>query len=301
MPVDLTPTRPAKRNLLRIFACIFRQRSKMKQCPKSPRLDGKNVVITGGSAGVGEFISRGLLEAGAHVTSLSRGVSRGTGAVAGVKSIVCDLADPASVVSAVNELGNQTFDIVICNSGVVLSSYQKTALGLEKTFAVNVFGHHLFYRLLIERGRIADDGRIVMTAGEIYVNADDCKPDTDANQYKGPKVYAGSKLGNLWQVLELTKRYPNIKAFAVHPGVVASGFGVSSKDGFVPWLRSKILISEEEGAQAALIAATQELPSGAYWHNVLGNIDLPAEDVAKDGRKSSELWEQLERLAEPWL
>ena len=73
----------------------------------------------------------------------------------------------------------------------------------------------------------------------------------------------GSKLGNLWQVQELTKRYPGIRAYAVHPGVVLSGFAGGPKEGFSYWLRSKLLISEEQGAQAALIAATQDLPNGA--------------------------------------
>jgi NAD(P)-dependent dehydrogenase (short-subunit alcohol dehydrogenase family) len=299
MSINLTPVKPAKSNFFRIFGCIFLQRSKLKRCPTPLDLAGKNVLVTGGIAGVGEFISRGLLKAGANVASLSRGISNDNKSIDNVKAIVCDLAKPESVQSAVNELGDEKFDIVICNSGIVLDNFQTTSNDLEKTFAVNVFGHHLLYRLLMERGMLNDGARIVMTSGEAYVSHNDYTPDE--NHYKGNEIYGGSKLGNLWQVLELTKRYPTIKSLAIHPGVIASGFVGSSKSGFLHWLRSKLLISEEEGAQAALIAATQDLPNGAYWHNLLGVVDLPVADIAMDSTKSSKQWEELEKLAEPWL
>lgn len=216
-----------------------------------------------------------------------------------VQSIFCDLASPKSIVAAVDELGSRKFDIVICNSGIVLDSYQTAEIGIEKTFAVNVFGHHLLYRLLITREMLNAQARIVITSGEAYVNHNKHTPNQ--NNYKGSEVYGGTKLGNLWQVLELTKRYASIKSFAVHPGVIASGFVGGSKSGFAHWLRSKILISEEQGAQASLIAATQDLPRGSYWHNLLGIVDLPACDVARDQAKSKEQWKKLEELAKPWL
>ena len=299
MSIDITPTHPAKSYMLRIFKCIFRQKSKTKRCPDLNGIEGKSVLVTGGSAGVGEFISRSLIKAGANVTSISRGLSQNTGSITGLKSIVCDLASPKSIVSVVNQFDGKQFDIVICNAGVTLNHYQKTELGIEKTFAVNVFGHHLLYRLLIEHNRLADNGKIIMTSGEIYVHANDCIPNPEP--YKAMRAYAGSKLGNLWQVLELTKRYPQIKAIAVHPGVIASGFGMASKEGLLHWLKNRVMISEELGAQSSLIAATQHLPNGAYWHNVHGIIDLPDDDIAKNEVLSLKLWNQLETLAEPWI
>ena len=262
-------------------------------------LSGKNVLITGGMAGVGEFISRALVKAGANVTSISRGISNENKSIENVKQIWGDLSDPESIQMAVNDLGHRKFDIVICNSGIVLDNYQITSYGLENTFAVNVFGHHLLYRLLMKRDMLSDGARIVMTSGEAYVSNSD--KIADENNYNGMHVYANSKLGNLWQTMELTKRYPSIKSLAIHPGVIASGFVGKSKAGFSHWLRSKFLISEEEGAQAALIAATQDLPNGTYWHNTLGIVDLPIDDIALDATKSIQQWEELEKLAEPWL
>jgi NAD(P)-dependent dehydrogenase (short-subunit alcohol dehydrogenase family) len=299
MVIDLTPVKPAKNKFLRIFGCIFRQKAKLKRCPIPLNLSGKNVLITGGIAGVGEFISRALVKAGANVTSISRGVSNENKSIENVNAIFGDLSDPKSVKMAVDELGRSKFDIVICNAGIVLDNFQITAYGQEKTFSVNVFGHHLLYRLLIERAMLSNDARIIMTSGEAYVSHNDKIPNE--SNYNGMQVYANSKLGNLWQTMELTKRYPTIKSLAIHPGVIASGFVGSSKTGFLHWLRCKLLISEEEGAQAALIASTQDLPNGTYWHNTLGIVDLSNDDIAQNAIKSLQQWQELEKLAAPWL
>ncbi len=299
MGIDLRPTRASRSAAARLFRCFFRQQARTRACPELPRLDGKTALVTGGGAGVGEFVSRGLMRRGAAVVSFSRGVSRGTGPIAAMECVTCDLAEPDSIVSAVDDLAGRTIDLLVCNSGIVLRDHQLTATGLEKTFAVNVFGHHLLYRLLIDREMLATGARIVMTTGDAYVTVRECL--STPQRYKRNRAYSGSKLGNLWQVLELTKRYPSLKAYAVHPGVVLSGFGGLERTGLSGWLMGKLLVTEKQGAEAALIAATQDLPCGAYWHNVLGIMDLPPTDVARDAGRSAALWDELERLAERWL
>ncbi|MEW5250300.1 SDR family NAD(P)-dependent oxidoreductase [Microbulbifer sp. 2201CG32-9] len=263
-----------------------------------PRLQGKRALVTGGAAGVGEYVSRGLLERGAEVITLARGLSQSSGTIPGAEALSTDLADPASIITAVDSLGDMPFDLVICNAGLVLQSPESTVTGVEKTFGVNVLGHHLLYRLLIERDLLTKNARVVLTTGEAYVMAEDCSADAffDSTQ----KAYARSKLGNLWQVAELKNRYPQLHPIAVHPGVVASGLG-GSKTGFLARLRSLLLISEEAGAQASLIGATQDLPRGAYWHNTLGLVEFRADDPALDAKGSAHLWNQLETLAAPFL
>lgn len=300
MAIDLTPYSAASRMAARLFTCMFRQHSRLRYCPDLPRLEGKSALVTGGTAGVGEFVSRGLLARGAKVVSLSRGVSQGKGTLPEVQSIHCDLSNLASVVEAVDQLGDQKIDVLICNSGIVLRERAMTSDGIEMTFAVNVLGHHLLYRLLQQRDLFAENSRIVMTTGEAYFAADRC--DSNPSHYRMGHVYGGSKLGNLWQVLELKKRYPGTTAYAVHPGVILSGFGGGiPSGGFKHWLARKILISEEQGAQAALTAATQDLPNGAYWHNVCGIMSLPQGDAALDAQKAEKLWDQLEALIQPVL
>lgn len=298
MTVSLKTTTPTTNNFSRIFGCIFLQGKRQILCPAIESFSGKKVLITGGNAGIGSEISKALVNAGAQVTSLSRGQSGNIQEDSNINSIYCDLSSPETIVMAVSKL-SATFDIIICNAGIVAHNYQQTPDGLEQTFATNVFGHHLLYRLLIEKGMINEGGKIIMTTGEAYLSATDCVPN--ASKYNKFEAYGGSKLGNLWQTRELVRHYPQFQSIAVHPGVIASGFGIQSKSGIVHWFRERLLISEKQGAQASLIAATQPLPQGAYWHNSKGLLTLQDEDVGSDEIKSQLLWLTLESLSRPWL
>ncbi|MEZ9183584.1 SDR family NAD(P)-dependent oxidoreductase [Vibrio splendidus] len=298
MPLSLIARRPPKGRHRRVISAIIGQKRKHHACPELPRLDGKRVLVTGGTAGIGEFITRSLLAQGARVTSLARGLSDATDDILHAESIYMDLADPKSIVTAVKQLGETPFDIVICNAGLVSKKAEISPSGYEKTFSVNVLGHHILYRLLMQKNMLVDDAGLVITSGDIYIMENECAADIPFDGTSS--TYSRSKLGNLWQVRELSERYPNIHSIAVHPGVVASGFA-GSKKGFLAWLRTKQLVSEEQGSHSSLIAATQDLPRGSYWHNVFGLVDLPESDPGCDASGSRKLWDQLESITAPYL
>src|SRR5438445_485687 len=56
----------------RMIQCIWRQRARTRRCQDTPRLDGKLAVVTGGNAGIGLEISRGLAARGAEVIIAAR-------------------------------------------------------------------------------------------------------------------------------------------------------------------------------------------------------------------------------------
>ncbi len=298
MTLQIKSTRPPTRRLPRVLASMWRQRSKTITCPPTPELNGMSVLVTGGQSGVGEFISRGLLDRGARITTLSRGVSINSGRALDAKALIGDLGEPASVMAALDIVQKDMFDIVICNAGAMFDRYSQNSLGVEKTCAVNVLGHHILYQTLLGRGQLSPQARIIMTTGDIYAIANDCTPNFHFRM--GPMAYARSKLGNMWQMRELNDRYPHLNAMAVHPGVVASGFA-GSKSGLMGDLKNRLFVSEEQGAQTALIAATQEIPRGTYLHNVFGTVDLQQNDIALDTAKSTLLWNALETLSKPFL
>ena len=57
-----------------------------------------------------------------------------------------------------------------------------------------------------------------------------------------------------------------------------------------------MLISNERGAQTPLWCATQDVQAGAYYHNTMGRMELPAEDAACDREQALRLWDLLEQL-----
>lgn len=298
MKLDFTPYLASQYMLVRMLTCMYRQQSRTQSCPELPRLDGKTVLVTGGASGVGEFISRGAMARGAKVISMSRGVSGGN-KLAGVQQIKCDLADLESVKNAIEQLNDQKIDILFCNAGIALREHRMAANNIEMTFAVNVLGHHLLYRLLLERDLFTSAPRIVMTSGDAYVASDECEASPSWSGMS--KVYGGTKLGNLWQAFELPKHFPEVHATVVHPGGVMSGLGDLKLTGIARWALSKVAISEKQGAQASLIAATQDLPNGGYWHNVCGLMELPNGDAALNTQKAARLWNKLEELCQPYL
>ena len=298
MPLISCAKKAPKNKRVRAKLAIIGQKLKHRACPQLSRLDGKRILITGGNAGVGEFITRSLIAQGAQVTSLARGVSASSNEIPGVEFFYVDLTHPESIVSAVNQLGQQPFDIVICNAGLLSKTAEMSPSGYEKTFAVNVLGHHILYRLLMKKNLLVDGARIVITTGDIYILESECSPEIPFDEPY--KTYSRSKLGNLWQVRELTKRYPNLHPIAVHPGVIANNFA-GERFGLLSWLRRTQLISEEQGAHSSLIGATQNLPRGSYWHNVFGLVDLSKNDPACHDKSSQNLWGKLESITLPYL
>ena len=90
-------------------------------------LDGKVALVTGGSQGIGEAISRRLAEAGAHVVVAARTEEKAR-AVAGAisaaggsaEALRMDVAEPASVTAGVKGLVERhgKLDILVNNAGV---------------------------------------------------------------------------------------------------------------------------------------------------------------------------------------
>ena len=314
MPTPFDPNRrrtaPSGR-WRRVLGCMSGQQRQTQTCPETPRLDGRLALVTGGSTGIGAALARGLAERGAAVVVLARGGpqtaqdcadwSQSCGAP--VTHLPCDLGDMAAVIEAVAALRQRwpgrSVDIVCANAGVWPKRHAKTRDGFESAFAVNCLGHHLLIRALLDRGLLADQTRIVGTTGDIYVLAEDCTPDF-AYRGRGLQAYCRSKLGNLWQFGELARRHPTLCVVCVHPGVVASGLeGPTTGLGGV--VKRALMISPALGAQASLIAATQPLPSGSYFHNTRGIIDLAPGDPAADRAKAAGFWDVLDGIVAPWL
>jgi len=275
-------------------------------CPESNSLTGKLALVTGGNRGIGLEITKGLARRGADVIVAARGDSNAAAEcrrIAGetgrlVSFFPLDLADKASTADAALELKwqNRKIDIVCANAGISESKYHQNNEGIELCFAVNCLGHHRLLRAMLESNSVADNARIIFTTGDIYILADDCTPDFTFVG-RSASAYSRSKLGNLWQHFEITRRYPNLKCIAVHPGVVATELE-GSVDGLIGFIKRQMFISPFSGAQASLIAATQDLPSGTYLHNKHGIMDLNVGEVAKNSPKRVAFWKALNAISE---
>lgn len=107
MSFDLSATIPRSNRISRILAGTPGQKKKNRLCPPTPRLDGRRALVTGGAAGVAEFVSCGLMERGVQVVTGARGLSRGTASHTETDTLAVDLSDPALDSSGASCLWNQ--------------------------------------------------------------------------------------------------------------------------------------------------------------------------------------------------
>lgn len=136
------------------------------------RLEGKRVIITGGSTGIGAAVARRFLDEGARVSVWCRNKDNGTK----IKSELPGLSDVAIVDVAdadrVDEVFPQSIsalgglDVLICNAGI---SVRHDFLDIDRTdfdriMRVNV--HGVFYpsQLAARHMMSANGGAILMTA-----------------------------------------------------------------------------------------------------------------------------------------
>ena len=124
----------------------------------APRLDGRNIVLTGASRGLGLAIAQQLWSAGANLALVTRSAPTGLVLPAGAQhyfSILADLADPAAPVAIATEViarwGGQ-IDGLVNNAGIIGpigALADSDWMGWEQTVRVNLLAPIALCRLLI--------------------------------------------------------------------------------------------------------------------------------------------------------
>ncbi|XP_023229713.1 retinol dehydrogenase 12-like [Centruroides sculpturatus] len=205
------------------------------------RLDGKTVLITGGSSGLGRALSVELAKRGARVIVACRTKARKdstafflrsrTGSF-NVRVMYLDMSSLDSVWEFAKELSDteERLDLIVNNAGR-LCPRAWTADGYDLMMGVNYLSHFYLFNLLLEKLRetaLDSPVRIInilcgsFRSGKI-ANIDDmeCK----SGPYDMRQIYKNSKLALHLFNKEISQRYrnQNIVSFGVDPGPVASG------------------------------------------------------------------------------
>ena len=283
----------------------WRQKSRTQKCPDHPLLRGKIVAITGGNEGIGLATVKGLLKREAEVIMLSRNQEKSEEVIktlAGkVDFVKLDLGDISIIEETITGLQNilqgRKIDILINNAGIALREpHRMSPQGYELTFAVNVLGHHVLFKKCHDKGLLKPKAQIIAVTGDLYIEASDCTPDYHYKGKSDMQAYARSKVGVMWWAFECHRNFPGYKLNIVHPGVVPLGLN-AKQNSFAIKLMSALMLSPEGGAQTTLICATQpHIENGAYYHNTLGKVILPEDDIALKADASKRFWHKLEEI-----
>jgi NAD(P)-dependent dehydrogenase (short-subunit alcohol dehydrogenase family) len=274
-------------------------------------MQGKTVIITGATSGIGEVAAIRLAQMGARIVFTARDKARGEATMARLRQAgptadhTVHMAD-LSTLSEMKRVGailaeEPRIDVLINNAGALFNKRQETLDGLEMTFAVNHMAYFVVTNLLL--GRLKAQSRVVTTASNAHRGAKLNFNDLQSRKtYLGFPVYAKSKLCNILFNRELAHRLAGsgITANALHPGFVATRFGDNSGGVMRTLLRvAKPIgaISPEEGAKTIIyLASSPEVAeiSGEYFYEC--RVTTPTAEARND-EDARRLWEISERIA----
>lgn len=276
-------------------------------------LKGKQVVVTGGTDGIGKVTARELARLGATVTIIGRNAAKGDSVVRELRGL-CKSEDihfiqaDLSLRKGVNQVAAQLkermkqLDVLVNNAGAMFQKRGVTADGIEQTLALNHLGYFSLTALLMDLLRAAGSARIVSVASAAHVGAKlDMQDLQNEKQYSGFRVYGQSKLANIYFTYELARRLEGSKITAncLHPGFVASAFG-DNNGGWVKLLiglaKSIAAISEDNGAKTSIyLASSPDVAkvNGKYFDKCKAVNSSP---VSYDVDQAKYLWERSESL-----
>ena len=275
--------------------------------------NGKTIVITGASDGIGAAAARALVAAGHNVILVGRNPekTKRVAAELGVQYHLCDFAKLSDVVRLAGELNvYERIDVLANNAGGAQKERKLTDDGFERTFQINLLAPFLLTNLLLDK-LTASRATVIQTAsiaanlfGADYDPAD---PENE-NNYTPFRAYGRAKLCDVLFTRELQRRYGDrgLSAVAFEPGVVRTNFG-SESVGFVRFcyhtpLKYLFTISPEKSARrltrlAVGVPGTDFEPGEAYSYEK--PFSLKVRDP--DGAAAKSLWDACAARLAPWL
>ena len=186
-------------------------------------IEGKNIIITGGSLGIGKETAKELVKRGANVLITGRSEIRLIKAkkYTGSKIIEFDISDHKNISknaeNCVNIL-NGKVDVLINNAGVGVSK-SISELNIDdflSVFNVNVFGLALFTKE-ISKYMINESYGTIINIGST----------ASLKGYKNGSIYSSSKFAVrcLTQCWQAELRPHNIRVCQINPSEVTTAFG----------------------------------------------------------------------------
>lgn len=280
-----------------------------------PRMDGRVVLITGAASGLGLAAAKGYARLGASVRVLGRNEERAAEAARQVKRDVPDgdvrpVACDVSTVGAIRAFTDrfkrdeQRIDVLVHNAGVMPDERERSADGVELTFATHVLAMWTLIDELADLLRSSAPARvIVVSSGGAYDQSlPEGDPQSENAKYGPKKIYARTKRQQIVLTEQWAQRLQGsgVVVHAMHPGW-ADTKGVQQWMPVFRALTRPIIRTPEQGADTIvwLGGAPQPLQcTGRFWHDRRTrptHYMIGAGDDTPQAR--AELWATCERLA----
>lgn len=277
----------------------------------SAQMEGKVCVVTGASIGIGKSTALALAKMGARVALVCRDEARGKAVQAEIKAkagherVDLFLAD-LSLIASVRRLSAQLLEaypkihVLVNNAGVIMHRHERTADGLEKTFATNHIGYFLLTTLLLDRLKESAPARVVSVSSGAHasgkIDFDDLQSERNFRWFQ---VYGTSKLQNILFTRELAERLrgSGVTANCMHPGGVGTNFGQNTGlFKYVMRLARPFLLTPEQGADTLIYLASAPEVAGISGEYFYKRKVTKTSRAASDTATAKKLWQVSEQL-----
>jgi len=222
-----------------VFAMIRNNMADPEICDDT--FEGRLVVITGATSGIGYHTARKYASRGAHLLTINRDEQKSAALCEEIRrefGVPCAywiadlsrLSDMHHIGRALAEL-ETPIDVLIHNAGLYLSRKHVTEDGLEMTFAINYLASFVITYLVRERLKAQGRARVILVNSEGHrfavwgLRLDDL--NCDKRRYVGLRAYGESKLAQLLAMMLFHDDFvgSGVTINAMHPGMVATRTG----------------------------------------------------------------------------
>ena len=305
---------------------LFKKHDRVGTLSAGERLDGKKVMITGSSSGLGLAVAKQLAALGAEIIMAVRsGIPERGGEVKSfsgnqqVHMLHVDLADFNSILQLVKQLKNQfgTIDILICNAAVVVKEARKTTFGLDEMFTVNYLAKFYLVNLLLQENLLRTKSgtvpRIIFVSSESHRNPEKFEWNT-FGQFQKHKMAKTVERYGYYKLLmttfsqELERRLNSdavtYSVFALCPGPVNSNIAREAPAIVQPIMKLVFRIffrSPEKAAEPVVYLAASQALEGKPKDYLFLMSRKAVDEKAADPENGRKLWELTQQLLDKTL
>jgi NAD(P)-dependent dehydrogenase (short-subunit alcohol dehydrogenase family) len=305
---------------------LFKKRERVGVLTENDNLQGKKVLITGSSSGLGLATAKQLATLGAEVIMAVRSgipekgedVKKASGNDK-ITMLQVDLSDFNSIKNLISEVRSKIgkIDVLICNAAVVVSEARKTKAGFDEMFTVNYLSKFVLVNGLLDADCFntasSEIPRIVFVSSESHRNPKAFEWDTfgEFQEHKMAKTverYGYYKLLMTTFAQELERRLNankvNYSVFALCPGPVNSNIAREAPKLVQPLMKLVFKIffsSPEKAAEPVVYLTTSKDVEGKPTDYLFLMSRRPVNELASNPENGKRLWQLTENLLKGYV